>query len=180
MSWYIRSYLVDAEKIKKIFGCKNKLFLEKIVIKLNDFLDDLDSDYSEQTNLEKNSRAVLIDIINGKITLPELDFMYTLIYERLCDVFGEQIFSPNDEYSVEYFKALQLKHSAIIAIPFPTRVPMTHHIAIKNLKHQKEWFLGLTKPNEMSQKEFDAEQSDYAFAFDEAIAKNKDLVFVMD
>ena len=112
MSLYIQSYLTDAAKVKKVFGCKNKLFFEKAMLKLRDELDDLDADYDEQINFDKNAKTVLLDIINGKIQFNDMAFMYVHIYEKLCSVFGEQVFPPNDEYSVPYFKAIGLKPSA--------------------------------------------------------------------
>lgn len=179
MSWYIKSYLTDAEKLKKVYGCKNKLFTEKIMLKMRDFLDDLDSDYEEQITFEKNASAVLLDFINGKTSFKDINFMYVLIYERLCDIFGEQVFSPNDEYSVPYFKALEQKSTVFLPIPTEKKDPFVVSILHKDLARQKEWYLSLTKPDDMSQKEFDTEQADYAFVFDKAIKEGKDLVFTM-
>jgi hypothetical protein len=179
MSLYIQSYLTDAEKVKKVFGCKNKLFFEKILLKLRDDLDDIDADHEEFINFDKNAKSVLLDIINGKIQFEELAFIYVLVYEKLCGVFGEQIYSPNDEYSVPYFQALGINPSAFIPIPMVKNTPFIYSIPVAKLFKEKQWFLGLTKPDTMSQKDFDMEQSDFAFAFDKAMKENKDLVFSM-
>jgi hypothetical protein len=179
MSLYIQSYLTDAAKVKKVFGCKNKLFFEKAMLKLRDELDDLDADYDEQINFDKNAKTVLLDIINGKIQFNDMAFMYVHIYEKLCSVFGEQVFPPNDEYSVPYFKAIGLKPSAFLPIPLEKAKPFVYSIPVDKLNKEKQWFLGLTKPEDMSQKDFDLEQNDFAFIFDKAIKENKDLVFTM-
>jgi hypothetical protein len=179
MSLYIQAFLTDAEKVKKVFGCKNKLFFDKIMLKLRDDLDDLDSDYEDKITFDKNAKTVLLDLINGKTQFKDLAFLYVHVYEKLCAVFGEQIYSPNDEFSVPYFKAIGLKPSAFLEIPLENSTPFIYSIPVAKLYKEKQWFLGLTKPDNMSQKEFDDEQNDFAYAFDKAMKANKDLVFSM-
>jgi hypothetical protein len=179
MSKYIQSYLTDSEKVKKVFGCKNKLFFEKILITLGDDLEDLDSDYEDKITFEKNAKTVLLDIINGNKSFPDMAFLYMMVFEKLCKVFGEQIYCPNDEYSVSYLQAVGVKSNAFIDIPLEKSEPFLYCIPVAKLFKEKEWFLGLTKPDTMTQKEFDMEQSDFAYAFDKAMKANKDLVFTM-
>ncbi len=179
MSWYINSFVTDAGKVQKVWGCKNKLFFEKALLKLKNSLDDLDYEYEDIVDFEKNAKSVLLDIVNGKISYKDLGVLYIHVYEELCGIFGEQIYCPNDEYSVPYFKALQLQQAAFLEIPTPKGPPFVHSILNKDLKIAKEYFLGMTKPEDMDEKTFAQEQGDYAFAFDKAMQDGLDLVFTM-
>jgi hypothetical protein len=179
MDLYIQTFLTDAEKLKKVFGCKNKLFFEKILIKLQDELDDLDSDYEKIISFTKNAKAVLLDIINGHAQHNDLSFMYVMIYEKLCGVFGEQIYCPSDEYNLQYFNALQLKPCALIPIPLVDETPFIYSVAFADLQTEKEKFLAISKPNNITDSDFAAHQADFGYAFDQAIKQNKDLVFSM-
>jgi hypothetical protein len=179
MDFYIQCFLTEADKLQKVFGCKNKLFFEKIMLKLQDDLDDLDSEHEGLISFTKNAKSVLLDIINGKAQFADLHFMYVMIYEKLCGVFGQQIYCPSDEFSVAYFTSLQLAPSALIPIPLATPTPFIYSIAVANLATEKTTFLTASKPASLSDKEFAEQQADYAYAFDQAIKQNKDLVFSM-
>jgi hypothetical protein len=121
----------------------------------------------------------LLDIINGKVQFADLDFMYVTIYEKLCSVFGEQIYCPSDEFNVGYLTNLGLQPSALIPIPLIAKTPFVYSIAVADLATHKAKFLALPKPDKTSDKDFAEQQADYAYAFDKAIEQQKDLVFSM-
>jgi hypothetical protein len=105
--------------------------------------------------------------------------MYVYLYEKIVALFGEQIYCPSDEYNVDYFEALELRQSSFFKVPFSKGLPFVHSIKNSDLKRQKDWFLGLEKPDGISQSKYDADLADYAYAFDKAIQDGKDLVFVL-
>jgi hypothetical protein len=169
---FIQVYLTDAEHVRKVYGCKNKAFLEKLLIKLKYPLEDLDDEFEDLIEPTKNSKFVLLDMINGKQTLKDLRLIYLYLYEKICLSFGQALFAPSDEFSVELFEYMELSPSAFMPIELSRKVPFLVSILCADLPAFRTRF-------EAVDAIFDEEKADYFYAIDKAIAEKKDLVLCM-
>lgn len=181
MSYYVQSYLTDAKLLKKIYGSKNPLLLQKLTKDMTDDLDDLDDYYEKDVDHVKNAPEVLADIINGVTRFPEITFMYSLVYEKLCGHVGKKVYPPNDEYSTDYYLAVpkETKHKAFMPIPFTKDYPEVYSISYDELPAEKERFLKLTERKGADAEELAEEKAEFEFIFDKAAKDGKDLVFFL-
>jgi hypothetical protein len=176
---FVQAYLTDAANVAKVYGCKNKALLEKLLVKLKYPLEDLDDEFEDLVEPNKNANMVLMDIINGKQTLPDFKLVYLFLYEQICLSFGEHIYAPSDDFSVNYFNALELQPSAFMPLELSNENPVLLSIPNAELEDYKMKFLNLSIYKGIDEIDFGEEQKDYAFAFDLAIKMKKDLVFCM-
>jgi hypothetical protein len=176
---YIQAYLTDAAAISKIYGCKNNVLLEKLFIKLKYALEDLDDQFDDAISEKENAKAVLIDMVHGNQTYTKILPMYLCMYQELCDSFGEQIFSPNDEYNTDLFEALALPQSYFMPLPTTLAEPVIASIENKNLADLKAKILAQKDLEDFNDKELKEHKSDFVYLIDKAIAAKKDIVFCM-
>lgn len=176
---FVTAYLTDAAHVSKVFGCKNKALLGKLMLKLKYPLEDLDDEYEDLIGPNKDAKHVLLEIINGKQTLKDLRLMYLFIYEQICLSFGEHLYAPNDDFSAEYFLALKLKPSAFMPIELSSKHPILVSIKYDELETYKEKFSSLESYEGYDEDIIGEDRKDYLYAFDEAIKKKKDLVFCL-
>jgi hypothetical protein len=169
---FIQVYLTDAEHVRKVFGCKNKAFLEKLLLKLKYPLEDLDDEFEDLLGPQKNSKYVLLDMINGKQSLKDLRLIYLYLYEKICLSFGQALFAPSDEFSVELFEALELSPSAFMPLELSRKVPFLLSLLSSELPDFRKRIEALDAV-------YDEEKPDFLYAIDKAIADKKDLVFCM-
>ncbi len=179
MSYYIQAYLTDAAKVEKVFGCKNKLLFEKLLVKLRYDLDDIDSEYEEKINFEKNAKTVLLDMINGKVSFKDVPYLYVLVYEKIVATFGEQIYAPSDEFDEEYFKALELDTYTFFDIPTCDKAPFVHSIPKEHIGEALEVFCTMPSIKGYNIGKLQEALADFKYAFEKAKKEGKDLVFVM-
>ncbi|MCX8534239.1 DUF7691 family protein [Chryseobacterium luquanense] len=182
MGYYVTGYVTDSANIKNLYGSKDQEILTSLLNELSDSLDELndDFDFDDNLNEEKNSQAVLTDIINGEIRFPELAYLYGYVYEKLCEYFGEIVDSPNDEFSTNYYWEIPKEtYKAFIPIPFSSDFPEVYSIYAADLQTEKSKFLALTERKGVDSDYLKTEKEDFEFAFNKAIKENKDLVFFL-
>jgi hypothetical protein len=178
MEKFVQAYLTDGEHVDKTFGCKNIPFAKKLLIKLEGHLDYLDDEFEDIIDKNKNARYVLLDIINGKVSYPELKIMYMYIYEKICLSFGEQLYPPSDDFNEKYFKQLNVDSQLFMPIPTVDGFPIMHSIQKDQLAEAKKYFINAKPWKGATDEEYNEAKADYEFAFDKAIKADKDLVFV--
>ncbi len=180
MGYYVQSYLTDSSEIRKLYGSKNKELLASLLHELSEDLNNLNQYFSEELGDDKNSQKILTDIINGEVRFPKLAFMYGYVYEKLCDYYGEQVFPPNDEYSTDYYWSINKEtYKAFVPIPFSNDFPEIYSILTTELQEEKERFLAPTKIRNVEDEDVESAKEDFKYIFEEALKKNKDLVFFL-
>jgi hypothetical protein len=175
MSYYVSSYLTDADKIKSVFSSKSILVFEQLKAKLNDELEDLNNNFESELEGQQKSQEILQDIINGEIRFPNLNFLYGYVYISLCETFGEQFFTDADDVPARYFWLVAPENSAFITIPFSDDFPQIVSIAKEDLIAQKKFFFD-TQHNPNHKNEYPEDIEAFEQIFDTAIKANKDLV----
>lgn len=180
MSYSVVCYLTDASAIKRLYGCKNEALLSTLSAALEEELDDLNDAFETQTAGAINAQAILKDFINGETRFQETAFLYGYVYEKLCQYYGEEVVPPNDEFSPNYYWAVPKQtYKSFIPIPFSSDFPELYSITVNELHTEQKRFLALTQREGADEAYLKMEQEDFAFAFEQAIAANKDLVFFL-
>jgi hypothetical protein len=176
---YIQAYLTDADHVSKVFGCKNKALLEKLMHKMRFALEEIDDEFEDLISEQKNSKYVLLDMINGKQSYKDLRLAYIHVYEQICLAFGQQIYPPDEELSVEFLRGLKLPASAFMPIELSSRVPYVVSIANAELKVFDKKIADLATYEGADEDVIGQEREDYQYIIKKAIKEKKDLVFVV-
>lgn len=169
MSYSVYAYLTDAKKVTTVYGSKDKILLGQLYQSLKDKFIDLDKSFPEQVNDQRNSLAILQDIVNGKIRFPEIPFMYGYVYEYICEYYGRPIFSNKYLWELD-------KQSAFIPIPLSSDFPYIISINADSLYLKKKQYLSLEEGQGLGDVDYEGEKDDLAFIFDEAMERKMDLV----
>ena len=169
MSYSVYACLTDAKKVSSIYGAKNQNLIGELSAAIKSELDNLDDYFADTLSPQQNAFEVLKDIVDGRISFPEIPFMYGYVYEKICEYFGVQIFNA------EYLWELE-EQSAFIPIPFSPDFPHIISIEKAQLKEKKEKFLALQVGSGIGDCDYEEEINDLTYIFDEAIEQYKDLI----
>ena len=111
MSYSVCAYLIEADKVRSVYGACDNQLINQLKVALKQELDSLNDSFSNSLNTDKDAYAVLADIVNGKIRYPEIAFMYGYVYERFATImerkstvrktFGNWIVKVHSSYSIE-------------------------------------------------------------------------------
>lgn len=177
MSYNVNCYLTDAKKIRDTFGCKDAQLHTLLLKQLSANLQELNDDFEDEIDDEKNFQAVLADFINGEIRFPDDGFMYGYVYEQICGYYGELAVQ---ELSVPYMESVpQITHKTFVPIPEPEDFPGIYSIAKEDLLKEKKSFLSAPGMKGVDQETLTEERQEYEDVFDQAIELNRDLVFFL-
>jgi hypothetical protein len=169
MSYSVYAYLTDAKKVSSVYGSKNQTIFNELSVALKSDLENLNTDFSDTIRFQKDAFEVLKDIVCGKISFPDISFMYGYVYEKICEYFGEQIYNAENIWELD-------KQSAFIPIPFSCNFPFIISIEKDQLKNKKREFLSLKKGEGIGDCDYEEEINDLTYILDEAIEKSKDLI----
>ena len=75
MSYSVCAYLIEADKVRSVYGACDNQLINQLKVALKQELDCLNDSFSNSLNTDKDAYAVLADIVNGKIRYPEIAFM---------------------------------------------------------------------------------------------------------
>jgi hypothetical protein len=176
---YIQAYITDASHVQKVFGCKNKALLEKLLLKMRFVLDDIDDEFEDIITPQKNAKFVLLDIINGKQSFEDLTDAYIFVYEQICLAFGQQIYPPEEDLSLSFLQALNMPASAFMPIKLNEDEPFVLSITNVEIKDFEKKVKTLLPYVGVALDVFEQEQKDYLDIIAKAKKEKKDLVLVM-
>lgn len=86
MSYSVCAYLIEADKVRSVYGACDNQLINQLKVALKQELDCLNDSFSNSLNTDKDAYAVLADIVNGKIRYPEIAFMYGYVYEKIATI----------------------------------------------------------------------------------------------
>jgi hypothetical protein len=118
-------------------------------------------------------------MINGKQSYKDLRLAYIHVYEQICLAFGQQIYPPDEELSVEYLRGLKLPASAFMPIELSSKAPYVVSIANAELKVFDKKIADLATYEGADEDVIGQEREDYHYIINKAIKEKKDLVFVV-
>ena len=78
MSYYVHAYLVNADKVKAVYGSRNMDLLNHLSSLLKEKLDSLNNYFGSEISPSEDAYSVLADIVNGEMRSPHMAFMYGL------------------------------------------------------------------------------------------------------
>lgn len=67
MSYSVCAYLIEADKVRSVYGACDNQLINQLKVALKQELDCLNDSFSNSLNTDKDAYAVLADIVNGKI-----------------------------------------------------------------------------------------------------------------
>lgn len=70
MSYYVHAYLVDADKVKTVYGSHDMDLLNQLSSSLKEKLDSLNNYFGSEISLSEDAYSVLTDIVNGEKRSP--------------------------------------------------------------------------------------------------------------
>lgn len=72
MSYSVCAYLIEADKVRSVYGACDNQLINQLKVALKQELDCLNDSFSNSLNTDKDAYAVLADIVNGKSVIPKL------------------------------------------------------------------------------------------------------------
>ena len=75
MSYYVHAYLVDANKVKAVYGSHDMDLLNQLSSSLKEKLDSLNNYFESEISPSEDAYSVLADIVNGEKRSPHMAFM---------------------------------------------------------------------------------------------------------
>lgn len=172
MSYYVYAYLTEVDKVKSVYGTCDNLLMNQLKASLKQELDRLNDYFSDSLNSDKDAYAVLADIVNGEIRYPEIAFVYGYVYEKICNLYGTQI------YCAENFWQLDCQ-STFIPIPLSDDFPYIISIPVTELESKRMEYASRQEGDGIGDYDYEQEMDDLNFIFDEAIEAQKDLVIMV-
>ncbi len=172
MDYSVHAYLTDAKKIGAVFGSKSASVFEEIKAKYNKELEFYNDAFEDDITPQKDVFAVLSDIVEGRITCPELDFLYGYVYELICKFYGKIIHSAPGLWHFD-------ERSAFIPIPLSKEFPYIISIPASELENRKLKYMALKKGQGIGDYDYEQEMDELNYIFDEAIEAQKDLVIMV-
>ena len=172
MSYYVYAYLTEADKVKSVYrACDNQL-LNQLKVMLKQPLDSLNDYFSDSLNTGKDAYAVLTDIVNGEIRYSEIAFMYGYVYEKICNLYGTQIYYTENLWQLD-------SQSTFIPIPLSDDFPYIISIPVTDLESKRTEYTSRQEGDGIGDYDYEQEMDDLNFIFDEAIEAQKDLVIMV-
>ena len=172
MDYSVHAYLTDAKKIEAVFGSKSGSVLEEIKAKYHRDLECCNDTFEDDITPQKDAFTVLSDIVRGRITCPELDFLYGYVYELVCKFYGKAIYSAPGLWSFA-------ERSTFVPIPQNKGFPYIISIPASELESRKQKYKVLKKGQGIGDYDYEQEMDDLNFIFDEAVEAQKDLVIMV-
>lgn len=172
MDYSVYAYLTDSKEVKAVFGSKSPTLYNEIKSAFNKEMEYFNDEFEEYITPRKNASTVLADIIDGKITYRELNFLYGYIYEKICRFYGKIIYNAPGLWHLD-------KQSAFIPIPFSDDFPYIISIPVSQLEEKKKQYTALKEGQGIGDYDYEQEMDDLKFIFDEAIEAQKDLVIMV-
>ena len=81
MSYYVHAYLVDANKVKAVYGSHDMDLLNQLSSSLKEKLDCLNNYFGSEMSPSEDAYSVLADIVNGEKRSPHME---SSIMPRTC------------------------------------------------------------------------------------------------
>lgn len=172
MSYYVYAYLVDADKVKAVYGSHNVDLLNHLSSSLKEKLDNLNNYFRSKISPSENAYSVLADIVNGEKRSPYIAFMYGYVYEVICEYYGRIIYNAENLWQLD-------EQSTFIPIPLSNDFPYIISIPISELEIKKQQYTALEAGNGIGDYDYEEEMDDLNFIFDEAIEAQKDLIITV-
>lgn len=172
MSYSVCAYLIEADKVRSVYGACDNQLINKLKVALKQELDCLNDSFSNSLNTDKDAYAVLADIVNGKIRYPEIAFMYGYVYEKICNHYGTQIYCAENLWQLD-------SQSTFIPIPLSSDFPYIISIPVSELESKRTEYTSLKEGNGIGDYDYEQEMDDLNFIFDEAFEAQKDLVIMV-
>ena len=172
MSYSVCAYLIEADKVRSVYGACDNQLINQLKVALKQELDSLNDSFSNSLNTDKDAYAVLADIVNGKIRYPEIAFMYGYVYEKICNHYGTQIYCAENLWQLD-------SQSTFIPIPLSSDFPYIISIPVSEFGEQADGIHSLQEGNGIGDYDYEQEMDDLNFIFDEAVEAQKDLVIMV-
>ena len=154
MSYYVHAYLVDANKVKAVYGSHDMDLLNQLSSSLKEKLDSLNNYFESEISPSEDAYSVLADIVNGEKRSPHMAFMYGYVYEKVCEYYGRIIYNAENLWQLD-------EQSSFIPIPLSDDFPY------------------MEAGNGIGDYDYEEEMDDLNFIFDEAIEARKDLIITV-
>ena len=126
MSYSVCAYLIEADKVRSVYGACDNQLINQLKVALKQELDTLNDYFSDSLNTDKDAYAALADIVNGEIRYPEIAFMYGYVYEKICNHYGTQIYCAENLWQLD-------SQSTFIPIPLSSDFPYIISIPVSDL-----------------------------------------------
>ena len=172
MSYSVCAYLIEADKVRSVYGACDNQLINQLKVALKQELDSLNDSFSNSLNTDKDAYAVLADIVNGKIRYPEIAFMYGYVYEKICSHYGTLIYNVENLWQLD-------SQSTFFPIPLSDDFPYIISIPVSELESKRTEYTSLQEGNGIGDYDYEQEMDDLNFIFDEAIEAQKDLVIMV-
>lgn len=172
MSYYVHAYLVDADKVKAVYGSHDMDLLSRLSSSLKEKLDSLNNYFGSEISPSEDAYSVLADIVNGEKRFPHMAFMYGYVYEKVCEYYGRIIYNTENLWQLD-------KQSTFIPIPLSDDFPYIISIPVSELEIKKQQYTTLEAGNGIGDYDYEEEMDDLNFIFDEAIEAQKDLIITV-
>lgn len=114
MSYYVHAYLVNADKVKAVYGSRNMDLLNHLSSLLKEKLDSLNNYFGSEISPSEDAYSVLADIVNGEMRSPHMAFMYGYVYEKSVNIMDESSIIPRTCGNWTNRALLYLFHSVIV------------------------------------------------------------------
>ena len=170
MSYSVCAYLIEADKVRSVYGACDNQLINQLKVALKQELDSLNDSFSNSLNTDKDAYAVLADIVNGKIRYPEIAFMYGK--EKKCNQKKTQNNKTENLWQLD-------SQSTFIPIPLSSDFPYIISIPVSELESKRTEYTSLKEGNGIGDYDYEQEMDDLNFIFDEAIEAQKDLVIMV-
>ena len=172
MSYYVHAYLVDADKVKAVYGSHDMDLLSHLSSSLKEKLDNLNNYFRSKISPLEDANIVLSNIVNGERCSPHMAFMYGYVYEIICEYYGRIIYNAENLWQLD-------EQSTFIPIPLSNDFPYIISIPMSELENKKQQYTALEAGNGIGDYDYEEEMDDLNFIFDEAIEDQKDLIITV-
>lgn len=156
MSYYVHAYLVDADKVKTVYGSHDMDLLNQLSSSLKEKLDSLNNYFGSEISLSEDAYSVLTDIVNGEKRSPHMAFMYGYVYEIICEYYGRIIYNAENLWQLD-------EQSTFIPIPLSNDFPYIISIPVSELEIKKQQYTALEAGNGIGDYDYEEEMDDLNF-----------------
>lgn len=114
MSYYVHAYLVDANKVKAVYGSHDMDLLNQLSSSLKEKLDSLNNYFESEISPSEDAYSVLADIVNGEKRSPTWHSCMDMYMKKSVNIMDESSIMPRTCGNWTNRVASYLFHSVMI------------------------------------------------------------------